>query len=85
MSILKIKSFIYRKTGVYLAHKEELEYITSKEFWKTFLKIAGHEENDMAPRDIQGLLIGMWQADHRFVRRYREGFYETIRRCFKKR
>lgn len=69
--ILKLKAFIYQKTGIYLAHKEELEYITSKEFWKSFIKIVGHKKNDMSPRNAQGLLIGLWQAKNGFVRAYK--------------
>jgi hypothetical protein len=36
----------------------------SMEFWKKFTKIARKKNNDMSPRNIQGLLIGSWQADH---------------------
>lgn len=68
MTKLKLKSLIYKKTGIYLADKEELEYIKSKEFWKIFLKMAKNPKNDMGFRDIQGLLIGMWQANHGFCR-----------------
>jgi hypothetical protein len=69
INFLKIKAWIYQKTGIYLAHKEELEYITSPAFWKKFMKIVKHKDNDMAPRDIQGLLIGIWQGEHGFYRR----------------
>ncbi len=70
MKILKLKSIIYKYTGWYLADSEELEYITSKEFWKEWRQIASAEDNDMSPRDIQGLLIGSWQAKHGFARRW---------------
>lgn len=69
--LLKIKAFIYQKTGVYLAQKEELDYITSKDFWKRFWKIFLHKDNDMSGRDIQGLLIGLWQAKWGFTRVFR--------------
>jgi hypothetical protein len=65
---LKLKSFIYRKTGIYLASKEELAYIKSREFWKDFLKILGKDATNLG--DVQGLLIGMWQAHHGFTRPY---------------
>lgn len=65
---IKIKAFIYKKTGIYLAQKEELDYLKSKEFWKSFMKIASHKKNDLAPRDIQGILIGLWQVKHGFYR-----------------
>lgn len=71
MTLLKIKAFIYQKTGIYLADKQELEYITSKAFWKEFIKICTHKDNDMAPRDVQGLLIGMWQCKHGFYRAFK--------------
>lgn len=70
MTILKIKAFIYQKTGIYLADKEELEYITSKAFWKEFIRIYTHKANDMGPRDVQGLLIGSWQCRHGFYRAF---------------
>ena len=73
--ILKIKAFLYQKTGLYLAHKEELEYVTSKDFWKKFMKMLLHKDNDMRPRDIQGLLIGMWQCEHGFYRRIKRSWF----------
>ena len=59
MSRIKVK--IYHYTGIYLFHKEELEYLTSKEFWKQFPKELTHMK-DMSPRDVQGLMIGLWQC-----------------------
>jgi len=64
--ILKLKSIIYKYTGIFLAYKEEHEYIQSKDFWKSFIKIS--TSNDMNLRDTQGLLIGMWQVKHGFAR-----------------
>lgn len=68
--ILKIKAKIYQWFGIYLANKEELEYIKSDEFWKEFKRIYKHKDNDMSFSDIQGLLIGMWQCNskHLFAR-----------------
>ena len=68
MKLLSLKAAIYRYTGIYLASRDELDYITSKDFWMEFTRIINHPENDMAPRDIQGLLIGSWQAKYRFAR-----------------
>jgi hypothetical protein len=65
---IKLKAKLYQVFGIYLASKEELEYIKSKEFWKSFRKILGSKKNDMSPQDIQGLLIGCWQAKHGFYR-----------------
>jgi len=66
--VLRLKSILYRYTGVFLAHKEELEYIDSKKYWKAFMKIAVHKENDLSPRDIHGTLLGSWQAHNGFSR-----------------
>lgn len=60
---LQLKAFVYRYTGIYLANQEQLEYMESKEFWKSFMVIASDPTNDMSPRAIQGLLIGVWQAN----------------------
>jgi hypothetical protein len=76
MTILKIKAFIYQRTGIYLANKEELEYVTSKEFWKHFKKIVLHKKNDLNMETVQGLLIGLWQSKH--------GFYRTWKQITKK-
>lgn len=65
---MKKKAFIYQKTGFYLAGKEELEYLKSKEFWKRFNKILLNKKNDLEPRAIQSILIGLWQVKHGFYR-----------------
>jgi hypothetical protein len=65
---MKLKAWIYQKTGIYLTHKEQLEYITSKVFWKQFMRIARRKDNDRTPIQIQGLLIGLWQCKHGFYR-----------------
>lgn len=75
MSILKLKGIIYQKTGIYLASKEELEYIKSDEFWKSFMKMITHKANDMSGSNIQGLLIGLWQTKY--------GFYRAMKRTRK--
>ncbi len=66
--ILKIKGFIYRHTGIFLAHKEELEYLQSDEYWFHMKKMSKHKDNEMTPRNVQGLLIGLWQCKHGFYR-----------------
>jgi hypothetical protein len=64
--ILKIKALIYRYTGIYLAYREELEYLTSYEFWTKFKKMSTRKANDLSLVDIQSIILGMWQADHGF-------------------
>lgn len=51
-----------------MASKEELNYVTSQKFWKSFMKIAKDHKNDMSCNDIQFLLIGLWQIKHGFGR-----------------
>lgn len=68
MVVLKIKVWIYQFIGLYLAEKEELEYVTSKKFWKSFIKIYTAKGNDMSPETVQALLIGLWQLKHGFTR-----------------
>lgn len=69
MRYLKLKAKIYYYTGIYLAHKEENEYLQSKEFWKGMAKLmSGKDEDFQNPRNAQGLLIGLWQAKHGLCR-----------------
>lgn len=68
MNLLKLKAKFYQYTGVYLANKEENDYLTSREFWKHFNKHKKHKDNDMSDYNIQRLMIGMWQADLGFHR-----------------
>lgn len=71
--ILKLKAIIYRHTGIYLAHKEQLDYMESREFWIAFYEMLDTvaKEDDLTLRDVQGLLIGMWQAKHGFYRKFK--------------
>ena len=69
MRYLKLKAKIYWYTGIYLAHKEENEYLQSKEFWKGMAKLMNGKDSDFQnPRNAQGLLIGLWQAKHGLCR-----------------
>jgi hypothetical protein len=68
-TILKIKAAIYRYTGIYFAHKEEIEYLTSKKFWNRYSKLA-KSNKDLNSQTVQGILIGMWQVKHGFYRPY---------------
>jgi hypothetical protein len=79
MTLLKIKAIIYRYTGIYLAETEENVYIQSKEFWKEWSERMAHPENDMRPRDIQGLMIGMWQARYGFVRHMSRLYFRSYK------
>jgi|WetSurMetagenome_2_1015567.scaffolds.fasta_scaffold220400_2 hypothetical protein len=69
MNLLKIKSKFYQYTGIYLADREENEYLASKEFWKEFTRIHNSPDNNLSLRTIQGLLIGSWQGKYGFTRR----------------
>lgn len=66
--LLKLKSLVYKYTGIYLAHREENKMLTSDETWKQMVKIASYKSNDMSLKTTQGLMIGLWQAKHGFAR-----------------
>lgn len=68
--ILRIKSFVYRHTGFFLAHKELLDYIKSHAYWQAHNRILRNPKNNLDSRIIQSILIGMWQVDHGFYRSY---------------
>ncbi len=67
--MIKFKAWIYRMTGLYLAEREELQYITSKVFWLEFDLLRKNKKLALSPMAAQGLLIGIWQAKHGFTRR----------------
>lgn len=67
---MNLKPFIYRYFGIYLASKEELEYVKSREIWQLIdsKDLAG--EDELSSRDRQGLAIGLWQADQGYGRMF---------------
>jgi len=69
MTLLSIKAFIYRKTGIYLAHREELEYTESEDFWKT-VKRTMRNNKSLGFRTVYSLGVGVWQAKHGFTRSF---------------
>lgn len=69
MNFLRIKSIVYRYTGIYLAYREEVEYLNSRAFRKEFDRSLKHFD-DTHPLDVQGILIGMWQSKHHFYRNW---------------
>lgn len=77
---LKIKAAIFRYTGIFLAYKEQSEYLESDEFWTSYHNIAFNPENDMNASNIQGMLIGCWQANYGF---YRPAFRHHYSKYFK--
>lgn len=66
---IKIKSLIYRYTTLFLAHKEQFEYVSSEEFWKEFDRL-NDGFNDLEMRSINNFdyLVGTWQAKNGFTR-----------------
>lgn len=68
--ILKIKAKIYQLTGIYLAEKEEMIYKNSPQFKVEADNILNYPEQDMSLQEIEGILIGSWQAKHGFHRRF---------------
>ena len=63
--MLKIKSLIYRYFGIYLAEKEEIAYMRSKEGLREINEMALCLENQEIAQDI---VLGTWQADNGFTR-----------------
>jgi hypothetical protein len=68
VNLLFLKAKIYQYTGLYLAYKEQCEFLESEEFWSEMERIYPQME-DMSLKNIQGMLIGMWQGKHKFYRR----------------
>ena len=66
--ILQFKSYIYRYTGIYLAHKEELEYLSDDKLWNDMELRLKAPDNDMSLANWVSVEIGMWQACHGFCR-----------------
>jgi len=71
MTLLKLKARFYKLTGIYLAHEEENDYLCSPEFWEEHQRFLDSNANDWLPRDVQGVLIGSWQARHGFARAWK--------------
>lgn len=69
--ILRIKALIYRYTGIYLAYREEANLLASRAHRREFDRMYREyliSKDNMHPLDIQGILIGSWQAKHGFTR-----------------
>lgn len=82
--IIKIKSIIYQWTGIYLAHKEENEYLKSKDFWDSFNRFKLNDES-MSYRNVQGIVLGCWQVMNGFYRefnskKYKEKMYKRLKK-----
>jgi hypothetical protein len=65
MTLLRCKAVIYRHLGIYLAHKEELKYLTSNEFWVEFQEQTKWYRDH---KEIQELLLALWQSSNGFTR-----------------
>jgi hypothetical protein len=72
MTLLKLKAKIYQYTGIYLAQKEEDEYLRSEE------AISLLENNE-----YEGLVIGLWQTKHGFVQFYCGDFKSKYNSLYK--
>jgi hypothetical protein len=65
MTVLSVKAWFYRVTGIFLAYKEMYEFIDSERYWAEWQ--SAYSPNTSL-RDIHGLIIGSWQAKHGFAR-----------------
>lgn len=80
MTLLKIKALIYDWTGIYLAHREENDYCDSEAYWKQYNEtMSAYSDDPISPRALHGLLVGSWQAKHRFVRKSNKRLFEFVR------
>ena len=68
---MKFWSFVYRATGWYSpwASVAEQEHLSRQ--WDRIETLLLSPSNDMSLEDLVSIEIGMWQAKHRFYRRYR--------------
>lgn len=65
--ILSLKGILYRYTGIFTAEEEELDYLTSDEFWEEFIDIQKEFPKEH-PANIQAIVLGGWQLKHGFYR-----------------
>lgn len=68
MLSLKIKSRIYRYTGLFLADKEQEAYLASDLCQKSIKQLCSYPENGLNESDAREIVIGMWQANVGFYR-----------------
>lgn len=66
--ILKIKAFIYRHTGIYLAQREENRYMALESTRQMISTMVVTCELDKDT--VEGIVIGSWQAENGFYRRF---------------
>lgn len=77
--LLKIKAFIYQKTGIYLAKKEEDEHINSIEISLEIARILALED-DLNEETVRSIMIGTWQCKNGFYREFkRPSLYNKFR------
>lgn len=61
---LKLKAVIYRYTNIYLAKKEETEYLNSRHAENRIIELSSVIGSYEMTREI---IIGLWQAEHGFL------------------
>lgn len=57
-----LKAKLYQYTGVYLAQKEEAEYLKSDLFWEEFTSFRTNNP-EYSYREAQDFLLGSWQGE----------------------
>jgi hypothetical protein len=72
--ILLIKAKIYQYTGIYLAYKEQCDFMESEEFVAQLMSLDGQ----MTIYDAIGLLVGNWQALHGFTNFYSRFSFKRV-------
>jgi hypothetical protein len=65
---LKLKAVIYRWTGIFLAKREEAEYLQRSDTQAKILEWSADLKMDMSYEDAVGLAKGLWHMRHGFHR-----------------
>lgn len=71
--MLKLKVKIFQYTGLYLATREELKHLTSKETIREIEKQFQDPDNDFTLEELIDIEIGTWQLQHGFGTPYIPG------------
>ena len=65
---LRFKALIYKYTGIFLAYREQAQYLESEDFWKNYKRLCKGNTSRLNRHNSIGLLIGLWQAERGFAR-----------------
>lgn len=66
MTLLKLKAKIYHYTGIYLAYREQCDYMESADYLKYLTAPNGTDSEEFSIETKASLAVGLWQARHGF-------------------